>query len=77
MIFSSHISFDKQDVAERTLRTVVDSTQTLRRNLEKEGERVSPKIEATLKAIYDSSLKTVNELKTTAETAVNSIQKKN
>lgn len=66
-----------QEVAERSLRTVVDETQKLRTRLQAEGQQISPKIEETLKAVYDSSVKTAQDFKTQAESAINSIQKKN
>lgn len=45
--------------------------------MEAEGQKISPKIEETLKAVYDNSLKTAQDFRTQAEAAINQIQKKN
>lgn len=66
-----------QEVAERSFRTIVDESQKLRTRLEAEGQKISPKIEETLKSVYDSSLKTAQDFRTQAEAAINQIQKKN
>lgn len=56
---------------------MVDETQKLRTRLEAEGERISPKVEETLKAVYDNSVKAAQDLRTQAEAAINQINKKN
>lgn len=65
-----------QETANSTLRTVVESTQKFREDLQKEGQEITPKLQDALKAIYDSSLKTVDELKTAAQNSLNTIQNK-
>lgn len=59
------------------MRTVVEETNKLRNRLEAEGQQLTPKIEATLKQVYESAVKTAEDFKTQAENAVNAIAKKN
>ncbi|XP_055295701.1 uncharacterized protein LOC129565164 isoform X1 [Sitodiplosis mosellana] len=66
-----------QDIADKTLRTVVQEGQKLKTRLEAEGERIKPQVEATLKQITEAATKTATEFKANAETAINSISKKN
>lgn len=66
-----------QEVAERSLKTVVDESKKLRTRLEAEGQQISPKLEQTLKTVYDSAVKTAKDFKTQADKTINEIQKKN
>lgn len=65
-----------QETANSTLRTVVESTQKFRADLQKEGQEITPKLQEALKAIYDSSLKTVDELKSAAQNTLTTMQNK-
>lgn len=71
------LCFTLKEVAEKSISTVLTETKKLREKFEKEGSQITPKIEATIKQVYDSALKTANDFKTQAEAAVNSIAKKN
>lgn len=63
-------------VGEQSLRTIVEESKNLRTRLEAAGQEITPKIEATLKQIYDSAVQTAQDFKTQAEAAVNTIAKK-
>lgn len=67
----------EQAVGERSLRTIVDETQKLRTKLAAAGEEVSPKLEATIKQVYEGAVKTAEDFKNQVETQVNAIAKKN
>lgn len=64
-------------LVDRTIRTVADESQKLRAKFEAEGKELSPKLQATVTQVYEAAVKTANDFKVQAESAINSIAKKN
>lgn len=67
----------KQEVAEKSINTILTESKKLQEHFVKESSQITPKTEATVKQVYESALKTANDFKVQAEAAVNSIAKKN
>lgn len=72
-----HIQTHSQEVGERSLRTVAEEATKLRTRLQAEGQQISPKLEATIKKVYESAVKTATDVQTQAQNAVNAVAKKN
>lgn len=59
------------------MNTIISESKKLQDKLDAERVKLAPKLEAAIKNVYDSALKTANELRVQAETAMNSLSKKN
>lgn len=68
-------SFELKEYGEKTVKTVLEESKKLRDKLQAEGTKITPQLEAALKNVYDSAVKTANDLKVQAENAINTAKK--